>query len=44
MVQEMRYIGYWVLFRNQGSSVSIVSDYRLDNRGLISSKAKGFFL
>jgi hypothetical protein len=30
--------------RSRGSSVGIVSDYRLDNRGSISGTGKGFFL
>jgi hypothetical protein len=30
--------------RSWGSSVSIVSDYRLDDRGSIPGRGKGFFL
>jgi hypothetical protein len=31
-------------FWNFGSSVGIVSDYRLDDRGSILGRSKGFFL
>jgi hypothetical protein len=30
--------------RSRGSSVSIVSDYGLDDRGSISDRGRGFFL
>jgi hypothetical protein len=33
-----------MLSRSWGSSVNIVSDYSLDNRGSIPSRCKGFFL
>jgi hypothetical protein len=33
-----------LVFGSWGSSVSIVSDYRLDNQGLIPGRDKGLFL
>jgi hypothetical protein len=35
---------YPVIHGSWGSSVSIVSDYRLDDQGSIPGKGKGFFL
>jgi hypothetical protein len=35
--------GYHQYYRSRGSSVSIVSDYRLDDRGSISDRGRVFF-
>jgi hypothetical protein len=43
------HVGYFIfalyfLIRSWGSSVSIVSDYGLDDRGSIPDRGRGFFL
>jgi hypothetical protein len=40
--RQMRWMGY-VVCRSHGSSDSIVSDYRLDDWGLIPDRGRGFF-
>jgi hypothetical protein len=37
-------VGGWKLIINWVSSVSVMSDYRLDDRGSIPGRGKGFFL
>jgi hypothetical protein len=42
--QCVDYIRCYFKFKSCGSSVSIVSDYRVDERCSIPGKGKGFFL
>jgi hypothetical protein len=36
--------GYFLNLKSWGSSVSVVSDYRLDDQCLIPDRGRGFFL
>jgi hypothetical protein len=41
---EMKFLRAVGGFRSRGSSVNIVTDYELDNRGSIPDIGRGFFL
>jgi hypothetical protein len=43
-VKLVNYVNYYICKGEQGSSVSIVSDYGPGDRGSIPGKDKGFFL